>query len=120
MRLRAEAIQARGQRLAERAEAERARHGSVDAAFEMVDRDLEVAGGIIAGAIAYRLFIWLLPLALVAVAGLGIAAETSSESPQDAAESLGMAGLVSNSVATAAEAMGAGTHSSWESPCCST
>ena len=39
----------------------------------MVERDSEVGGGIIAGALAYRLFIWLLPLALVAVAGLGFA-----------------------------------------------
>jgi len=71
--------------------------------FEMADRDFEVGGGIIAGALAYRLFIWLLPFALVVVAGLGIAAEASSESPEKAAKSLGLAGLVSNSVATAAK-----------------
>jgi hypothetical protein len=65
---------ANAERLAERAQAERGRHRSVDAVFEMADRDSEVGGGIIAGALAYRLFIWLLPLALVAVAGLGIAA----------------------------------------------
>ena len=56
----------------------------------MVDRDGEVGGGIIAGALAYRLFIWLLPLTLVAVAGLGIAADASSESPGRAAGSLGL------------------------------
>jgi hypothetical protein len=50
----------------------------------------------------YRLFIWLLPFALVAVAGLGLAADAESESPQDAAESLGLEGLVSNSIANAA------------------
>jgi uncharacterized BrkB/YihY/UPF0761 family membrane protein len=90
-------------RLAERAEVERGRHRSVDAVFEMVDRDSEVGGGIIAGALAYRLFIWLLPLALVAVAGLGFAADASSGSPEEAAESLGIEGLVSNSIANAAE-----------------
>jgi membrane protein len=101
-RQRAAAIRAEAQRLAERAQAERGRHRSVDAAFEMADRDGEVGGGIIAGALAYRLFIWLLPLALVAVAGLGIAADASSESPEDAAESLGLQGLVSSSIANAA------------------
>jgi uncharacterized BrkB/YihY/UPF0761 family membrane protein len=75
----------------------------VDAVFEMVDRDIEVGGGIIAGALAYRLFIWLLPFALVLVAGLGIAADAASESPQRAAKSAGLGGLVSNSVASAAE-----------------
>jgi uncharacterized BrkB/YihY/UPF0761 family membrane protein len=92
-----------GRRLVERAEAERQRHRSVDALYEMVDRDAEVGGGLIAAALAYRLFIWLLPVALVAVAGLGIAADASSGSPDDAARALGFEGLISNSVANAAE-----------------
>ena len=96
-------VRERSQRLADRAQAERELHGSVDAVFDMVDRDSEVGGGIIAGALAYRLFIWLLPLALVAVVGLGIAADASSGSPGDAAKSLGVEGLVSNSIANAAE-----------------
>jgi membrane protein len=96
-------IRADAERLAARAEAERGRHRSVDAVFEMADRDGEVGGGIIAGALAYRLFIWLLPLALVAVAGLGIAADASSESPDEAARTLGLEGLVSNSIANAAD-----------------
>ena len=100
------AADARAERVRARAQDERERHGSVDAAFEMVDRDGEVGGGIIAGALAYRLFIWLLPLTLVAVAGLGIAADASSESPASAARSLGLSGLVSASVADAAEGSG--------------
>jgi uncharacterized BrkB/YihY/UPF0761 family membrane protein len=92
-KLRAEALQARSKAIAERAQDERSRHASVDAVFEMVDRD---------GALAYRLFIWLLPLALVAVAGLGIAADAASERPAQAARQVGMAGLVSSSVSSAA------------------
>jgi uncharacterized BrkB/YihY/UPF0761 family membrane protein len=102
-RLRADALHARAKKVAERAEAERTDHDSLDALFELVDRDTEVGGGIIAGALAYRFFIWLLPFALVLVAGLGLGAGASSESPQDAAKSLGLAGLVSSSVASAAE-----------------
>jgi len=96
------AAQARGQQAARRAELERSRHRSLDALFEMVDRDSDVAGGIIAGALAYRLFIWLLPLALVVVAGLGIAADSASESPEQAADKVGLAALVSQSIAGAA------------------
>lgn len=95
-------MKADSERLAERAQAERGRHRSVDAVFEMVERDSEVAGGIIAGALAYRLFIWLLPLALIAVAGLGFAADASSESPEEAAKSLGLEGLITSSIANAA------------------
>jgi uncharacterized BrkB/YihY/UPF0761 family membrane protein len=89
--------------LARRAETERSKRRSVDAIFEMVERDSEVGGGIIAGALAFRLFIWFLPLALVAVAGLGLAADAASGSPKEAAEKLGFEGLVSNSIANAAD-----------------
>lgn len=97
------AVRGDAERLTQRAQAERRRHRSVDAVFEMIERDSEVAGGILAGALAYRLFIWLLPLALVAVAGLGIAADASSGSPEEAAKALGVDGLVSGSITQAAE-----------------
>ncbi len=100
-RLFAAGIQARREALEARAQRERGHHGSVDAVFEMVDRDSEFGGGIIAGALAFRLFIWLLPLALVLVGGLGVAASASGESPEHAAGTLGLAGLVTNSVQTA-------------------
>jgi uncharacterized BrkB/YihY/UPF0761 family membrane protein len=70
--------------------------------FDMADRDSEVGGGIMAGALAYRLFIWILPLTFVAIAGLGFASDAASRSPQSAARSMGLAGLVSSSVASAA------------------
>jgi uncharacterized BrkB/YihY/UPF0761 family membrane protein len=102
-RARLAALQLRAEQVAERAQAERSRHSSLDALFEMIDRDSEVGGGIMAGALAYRLFIWLLPLALVAVAGLGIASTAESSSPDSLAKSAGVAGLVSGSVASAAD-----------------
>ena len=101
-RARAAAAQRGVERLTTRAQAERERHGAVDAIFHMADHDSEVGGGIMAGALAYRLFIWLLPLALVAIAGLGFASEAGSRSPESAAKSMGLAGLVSSSVAGAA------------------
>ncbi len=106
VRARREELRARYERLADRAQAERERHESVDIVFDMADRDLEAGGGIIAGALAYRLFIWLLPLALVSVAGLGFTAHAASESPQETARSLGVSGLVSSSVANAAQGPG--------------
>jgi uncharacterized BrkB/YihY/UPF0761 family membrane protein len=101
-----ESLRTRGERLAERAQSERQLHKSVDATFEMVDRDADLGGGIIAGALAYRLFIWMLPLALVLVGGLGIAAEAAEETPEEAADSLGMGGLISHSIASAATGNG--------------
>ncbi|MGZ4379885.1 MAG: YhjD/YihY/BrkB family envelope integrity protein [Gaiellaceae bacterium] len=98
---RAEEMKARARRYAERAEAMRAEHGSVDAVYVIADRDSEVGGGLMAGALAYRIFIWLLPFSLVVVAGIGIAASTS-ETPESAARSLGLQGVVASSVAQAA------------------
>jgi membrane protein len=102
-RARTAALEARARQLSARAAEERSRHGSVDALFELVDRDVEVGGGIIAGALAYRLFIWLLPFGLVLVAGLGIAADASSSTPTGAAGSMGLGGLVSGSISSAAK-----------------
>jgi uncharacterized BrkB/YihY/UPF0761 family membrane protein len=105
-KLRKAALQARAQEVAERAEAARADHRSLDVMFEAVGRDVEVGGGIIAGALAYRFFIWLLPFGLVLVAGLGIAADAVGDSPVEAAKTLGLAGIVSQSVASAASGSG--------------
>ena len=91
----------RAKRYAERAEALRGGHASVDAVYVIADRDSEIGGGLMAGALAYRIFIWLLPFALVVVAGIGIAS-SASESPESAAKSLGLQGVVASSVAQAA------------------
>jgi uncharacterized BrkB/YihY/UPF0761 family membrane protein len=94
-------MRAAAKRYQQRAEAMRAGHGSVDAVYVMADRDSEIGGGLLAGALAYRIFIWLLPFALVVVGGIGLAADASSDSPATAARALGLSGIVANSVADA-------------------
>jgi uncharacterized BrkB/YihY/UPF0761 family membrane protein len=98
---RTEDMRAAAKRYQQRAEAMRAGHGSVNAVYVMADRDSEIGGGLLAGALAYRIFIWLLPFALVVVGGIGLAADASSDSPATAARSLGLSGIVANSVAEA-------------------
>ena len=61
-----------------------------------------MGGTVLAGALAYRIFIWLLPLALVLVLGLGLVAG----SPKDAAgivDNAGITGFLAKSVSSAAE-----------------
>lgn len=108
MRRRQQEMQARMDRLSERAQEERSRHGWIDATFEVVDRDSEVAGGIIAGALAYRLFIWLLPAGLVFVGGIGVVADALSNTPKQVGSNLGIGSIVSNSLQSAAN-----SHSPW-------
>ena len=88
--------------LAERTQAERERHSSVDVTLTGIERDSDVGGGIMAGALAYRLFIWMLPFALVLVGVLGVVSDVTGEVPREAVAGTGLAGLVTKSVATAA------------------
>jgi hypothetical protein len=69
---------------------------------DVVLLDRAVAGSELAGALAYRLFLWFLPVVLVLVAGLGVYADVSDQTPREVAKRLGLAGLVVHSVAVAA------------------
>jgi uncharacterized BrkB/YihY/UPF0761 family membrane protein len=61
-------------------------------------RDAAIGGNVLAAALAYRIFIWLLPLALVLVLGLGWIADSSSVLSET-----GLGAYVASSVASAAE-----------------
>jgi uncharacterized BrkB/YihY/UPF0761 family membrane protein len=84
-----------------RVEASRPDHPTVDIAFTTVERDFERGGGLIAGALAYRFFFWLLPFVLVLVGGLGFLSAASSTAPEDLAKQAGFLGLTAKSIADA-------------------
>jgi uncharacterized BrkB/YihY/UPF0761 family membrane protein len=86
-----------------RAEARRESVPVVGVAFEIVERDSGIGGGILAGALAYRLFFFMLPLGLVAVGVLGGVAAATGRSAESLGEAAGMSGLVTASVANAIE-----------------
>lgn len=77
-------------------------HGSIDLAFGVVERDSSIGGGLLAGALAYRLFVFLLPTALLLVSGLGLYAGTVDKSPSKVASEAGLHGLIASEVASAA------------------
>src|SRR5262249_4173427 len=62
-------------------EPRRPRTPSVDATLSPYERDRERAGFLLAGALAYRLFLWLLPFTLVIVGGLGFLEAASHDQP---------------------------------------
>jgi uncharacterized BrkB/YihY/UPF0761 family membrane protein len=65
-------------------------------------RDSAVGGSVLAGALAYRIFIWLLPLALVLVLGLGLFAGSTSRAGEILGDA-GITGFLATSVSAAAE-----------------
>jgi membrane protein len=85
-----------------RVEAARARHGAVDVGFAVVERDSAIGGGLLAGALAYRLFVLLLPTALLLVSGLGLYADAADQPPSKVAKEAGLHGLIASQVASSA------------------
>jgi membrane protein len=83
-------------------QAARADHASIDFGFDLVERDSAIGGGLLAGALAYRLFVFLLPTALLLVSGIGLYAGTVEKSPRTVASEAGLHGLIASEVASAA------------------
>lgn len=70
-------------------------------AREAYERDRDIGGAVLAGAIAFRVFVWMLAASLVAVAGLGFLS-AAGENPADTADTVGMTAFAAGSVAQAA------------------
>lgn len=78
--------------------AARPRIPALDAAFDVGERDRDVAGGLLAGALAFRLFLWLVPFALVAVTVAGWVAAETDLSTDDLAKRFGIVGVAARYV----------------------
>jgi uncharacterized BrkB/YihY/UPF0761 family membrane protein len=74
----------------------------LDAGVEVVERDAEIGGGILAGALAYRLFIFFLPFAFMLVAVLGLVADWTGSTPKEISKDVGLVGLVTSEIASTA------------------
>ncbi|HET9248829.1 MAG TPA: YhjD/YihY/BrkB family envelope integrity protein, partial [Actinomycetota bacterium] len=97
----AEEIQDRARTEFERA---RERHVSVRLAVEAFESDRRRAGGLLAGGLAYRVFLWQIPLALFLVSALGLVTELSGDDPADLARQTGMTAALAGSIAQAVAA----------------
>jgi uncharacterized BrkB/YihY/UPF0761 family membrane protein len=98
----------RGRDANDRIQAARARHASLDVGLTVVERDSEIGGALLAGALAYRLFVLLLPTALLLVSGLGLYAGASDQSTAQVAREAGLSGLIAKEVAASASGRGRG------------
>ena len=100
--LRLQEQRARGTTTLRRVQEERGPNSLLAAAVEAVELDRQRAGGLIAGGVAFRAFLWLLPTALVASGALGVLQDAAHENPDVVARKLGLGGVVASSVAGAA------------------
>lgn len=69
-------------------------------------RDQAMAGSVLASAVAYRLFIWVLPLMLVLVAGLGLVTPGADDAAQ-VVDDAGLGGVIADSIGDATESTSA-------------
>jgi uncharacterized BrkB/YihY/UPF0761 family membrane protein len=92
---------ARAQDAYERLEQSRETNHFVDAGFHIYERDLGAGGGVLAGALAFRLFIFVIPYVFVLVTGFGSAADLQNKSGQNVARSAGLTGLIAKAVSDA-------------------
>jgi uncharacterized BrkB/YihY/UPF0761 family membrane protein len=81
-----------------RVEAAREAHSSIDLGFGLYERDAAIGGGLLAGALAYRLFVLALPTTLLLVTGLGLYADGVDKSPSTVAREAGLHGLIGKEV----------------------
>ena len=77
----------------------RARFIAVRLASEAFEHDRSRAGGLLAGGLAYRIFLWQIPLALFLVSAFGIAADLAGQDPADLARRSGMTAALSGAIA---------------------
>jgi uncharacterized BrkB/YihY/UPF0761 family membrane protein len=97
------AARQRAETTRENLEAQRPQRPVVDIAFCTIERDIARGGGLMAGALAYRFFFWLLPFVYVMVAGIGFLATADETAAQDLARTVGVVGFAAQSIADAAE-----------------
>lgn len=71
-------------------------------AREAYQRDRDIGGAVLAGAIAFRVFVWLLAATVLAVAGLGFLS-AAGQDPAEASSDLGITAFAASSVAQAAD-----------------
>src|SRR5829696_4301224 len=100
-----QSARAAAEKVPARLSAARSRHASVDASFELVDRDRRLAASVLAGGIAFRLFFWLLPVALILGGVLGFTSQGRAEALID---SFGLTASAAEAVGEAAQAAGRG------------
>jgi uncharacterized BrkB/YihY/UPF0761 family membrane protein len=100
VRDRVQHLRERAERTRAGIEARRADSASIDTAFEAVERDAQSGGGVLAAAVAFRLFMFLVPYAFVMVTGFGLASTAAGQDPGDAARSAGISGLFATAVSS--------------------
>ena len=91
-----------------RTEFERARdrHASVRIVLQAFESDRRRAGGLLAGGLAYKVFLWQIPLVLFLVSAFGLVVDLAGDDPADVARRTGMTAALASAISRAVAASG--------------
>ena len=81
-----------------RLEALRPRSRTIDSAFIALTRDTEAGGGVLAAAVAFRVFLFVIPYIFGVIALFDVAGSVSGKDPRSVARSWGIGGLMAQAV----------------------
>jgi uncharacterized BrkB/YihY/UPF0761 family membrane protein len=96
-------LETRGRREFEHA---RQRHASLRLVVLAFESDRRRAGGLLAGGLAYKVFLWQIPLVLFLVSAFGLVVDLAGDDPADVARQTGMTAALASAIAKAVEASG--------------
>jgi len=85
-------------RLQDDLQARRQRSGMVDAGLLVQELDAQVGGGILAGALAFRIFLFMVPFVYVVFTALGLASRAMGQDPGQLARNVGITGTLASTV----------------------
>ena len=103
-RVSASALKARVDDTRRQLEARRRTSRTVDAVFGLADAHTAAGGELLAGAIAFRFFLFIVPCVFVVVFGLGLGADAAGANVQDMARRAGIAGIAATAIQSGAPA----------------
>ena len=75
-------LQQRAKRTRADIEARRAESASIDSALQAVENNAQTGGGVLAAAVAFRLFMFLVPYSFVMFTGFGLSATAAGQVPE--------------------------------------
>jgi uncharacterized BrkB/YihY/UPF0761 family membrane protein len=82
----------------DRFEARRSDSIAVETLMSTYERDNETGGDVLAGAMAFRVFMFLIPYVFVVVVGLGLAGDAADKTPHEVASDAGIGGLAAQAI----------------------
>jgi uncharacterized BrkB/YihY/UPF0761 family membrane protein len=100
LKLEQEKVVGRLQRARDQLEAKRPHSRVVDTVLGAFEKDVAAGGGVLAGAVAFRVFLFMIPYVFLVVVVFGLGATATDESPAHLAREAGIGGLAGKAFAT--------------------